>query len=113
MDEFAEFSEVINDHIKGVFNASNKPCVEFGIITADNGLKIDRFPTAIPKGDYMLSSHIAGDSIEISGGTHSGHLSGNGEHKHEIILPALKAGDRVVVLWCGNEPVVVAVIIRS
>lgn len=49
MDEFAEFSEVINDHIKGVFNASNKPCVEFGIITADNGLKIDRFPTAIPK----------------------------------------------------------------
>ena len=67
------------------------------------------------------SSYTTDDATHThSGGKHDGHESGDGTHSHSggshshgFTLRSLKAGDRVLVVWCGFEPVVVAIVVSS
>lgn len=101
--------------------------IELGVVNANLSITTDSLQDAIPKGDYMVNLMLTGsrwtskESHTHSGGSHSqysgdgSHSHSGGEHSHE--LPAgfreLRAGDRVLVAWCGAEPVVIAIVTSS
>lgn len=102
--------------------------IELGIVNSNLSITTDSLQAAIPAGDYMVnlmltgSRSIDGGSHSHSGGSHSGHETGDGSHSHSggthsHELPSafrgLQAGDRVLVAWCGNEPVVIAIVVSS
>lgn len=103
--------------------------VELGTINANLSLTTDSMKSPIPKGDYMVDVRLKAATYRTgkeththSGGSHGGHESGSGSHSHDggshdHALPeefrALKAGDRVLVVWCGNEPVVTNILVSS
>lgn len=102
---------------------------ELGTITRNLSLSVDSLKTPIPKGQYMVDIAYSGTEYltmkaihSHDEGSHSGHEAGNGSHTHEggehahelpPIFRALESGDRVLVLWCGYEPVVVSIIVKS
>lgn len=85
--------------------------LDFGEIQANGSLLTNTFPVAIPKGDYKVCRHVGGLSFTISGGTHSGHESGDGSHIHTVEPPVVQAGERVLVAWVQSEAVVIDVIV--
>lgn len=101
--------------------------IELGIVNSNLSITTDSLQAAIPKGDYMVNLMLTGSrrtSIEKhthSGGAHSqysgngSHTHNDGDHDHELPVGfrALRAGDRVLVAWCGNEPVVIAIVVSS
>lgn len=103
--------------------------VELGKINQNLSLSVDSLKTPIPKGEYMINLAYSGSSYNTSetshshsGGSHSGHESGNGSHTHSggahshklpSVFRSLRAGDRVLVVWCGFEPVVISIIVKS
>lgn len=87
-------------------NAGSQIAVELGTIGAGLSLTTDSLRVPIPKGDYMIALGQSGASYrteEADGHTHA--LPG--------VFRALQAGDRVLVAWCGNEPVVIATVVSS
>ena len=102
--------------------------IELGVVNANLSITTESLQAAIPKGDYMVNLALTGgrststESHIHQGGTHVGHDGGTGEHahvdgSHSHQLPGafrgLQAGDRVLVAWCGNEPVVIAIVTSS
>lgn len=87
--------------------------LDFGEIEENYSLKTDTFPISIPKTDYVICRHIGNIPFSLDGGKHDGHESGNGEHEHEVILPAIKPGDRVLVAWIGSEAVVIDTVVTT
>lgn len=85
---------------------------DFGVINGNMSLTTNRFPVAIPRGEYYIGRLVSGLQISVSGGAHGGHETGNGTHSHTVTLPGLSPGDHVLVVWVQNEPVVVDVIRR-
>ena len=85
--------------------------LELGTINSNLSLTVDSIPDPIPKGDYMInlmltgSSYRTGSAVDADGGAHS--------HALPSVFRSLKGGDRVLVAWCGNEPVVIAVVVSS
>ena len=67
---------------------------DFGVIGKDGSLTTNMFPIPIPKGEYYLGRLVSGLKINISGGSHGGHNSGNGSHEHSVTLPKVKTGYR-------------------
>lgn len=57
---------------------------ELGLINDNMSMTPDSLQADIPQGDYMITQ-----DLEVA------------------------AGDRVLVAWCGDEPVVVAVVVSS
>lgn len=82
---------------------------DFGVIKKDYSLVSNTFPLPIPKKDYSVCRLLANLSTNVSGGTHGGHNSGTGSHSHKVVMPKLKPGDRVLIVWVEGEPVVVDV----
>lgn len=82
-----------------------------GTIGSNLSLNVDSLPDPIPKGDYMMNLMLAGDSYRTGSAATADGLS----HSHTLpdTFRSLKAGDRVLVVWCGNEPVIVAVVVSS
>ena len=71
--------------------------LDFGEIQANGSLKTNTFPVPIPKGDYTICRLAAGVPL----------------HSHSVTIPAVKAGDRVLVAWIQSEAVVIDVIEKS
>lgn len=135
MNNVQKLGEVLASRMKKTANGAVPTTIELGTINSNLSLTTDSLKTPIPKGDYMinlmLASHTYRTSEEThthSGGDHShagcgvgaGHSGGSHNHyggDHDHRLPedfrGLKAGDRVLVAWCGNEPVVVAIVVSS
>ena len=82
--------------------------LDFGVIQKDYSLLTNTFPIPIPKKDYHVCRTVGG--LSFNGGTHGGHLSGDGSHKH--MLPKIQPGDRVLVAWVQSEAVVVDVVTK-
>ena len=115
--------------MKKTANTAIPVTVEFGKINSNLSLSVDSLKTPIPKGQYMVNIAYSGSSYNTSsdshthtGGTHTGHETGDGSHAHgggshshslPSVFRALKSGDRVLVVWCGFEPVVVSIIVNS
>lgn len=102
---------------------------ELGVIGPRQSLIPDSLRKPIPKGSYLVNMILSHSdyNVEVTthahqGGTHGGHSSGSGSHTHNDgahthrvpeVFRGLEEGDRVLLIWCGNEPVVVAVVAES
>lgn len=102
--------------------------VELGIINANLSLTTDSLKTPIPKGDYMVDirlkcstyrtskethTHSGGSHSQYAGSGYHSHDDGSHDHQLPVEFRPLKAGDRVLVVWCGNEPVVTNILVSS
>lgn len=125
--------DTLASRMKKTSAAAIPTTMELGTIGSNLSLTVDSLPVAIPKGDYMLNLMLAGDSYHTSSETHShsggshshsgtdhshsggSHTHDGGAHSHELpdAFGPLKEGDRVLVAWCGNEPVLIAVVVSS
>lgn len=118
--------DTLSNRMKRTAGAAVTVTAELGTINKNMSLATDSLSTPIPKGEYMVNL-LLGDTYTTSvtththsGGGHSGHESGDGSHTHDdgrhshsFSLRGLKVGDRVLVVWCGHEPVVVAIVVSS
>lgn len=123
--------ETIAGRMKKTASAAMPTWIELGIINSNLSLTTDSLKTPIPRGDYMVNLMLTGQYYETSSETHShsggshshsgddhshtggSHSHDGGAHSHGVTLRKLRAGDRVLVAWCGNEPVVIAVVTSS
>lgn len=116
------------ERMKRTSNAAVPTTMELGTIGSGLSLTTDSIPTPIPKGAYMVNIMLTGgnqtsfETHSHTGGTHGGHEDGDGSHSHSggshsHSLPggyrSLQSGDRVLVAWCGHEPVVIAIVTGS
>lgn len=119
----------LDGRMKKTSGAAVPTTIELGVINDNLSLTTDSLKTPIPKGDYMVDIRLTAKSYdtsntthEHSGGTHSGHDGGDGIHSHDggehahrlpDVFRGLQAGDRVMVAWCGHEPVVISILVSS
>ena len=107
--------EVLAGQMKRTSAAAVPTTMELGTINGNLSLTPDSLPVQIPKGDYMVNLMLTGGSYKTDSDTHSHDGGGKYTHSHELpgCFRSLKGGDRVLVAWCGNEPVVVAIVVSS
>lgn len=98
--------ETLAKRMKRTASASSPTTMELGTINSNLSLTTDGLQAQIPKGAYMIALGQAGTSYET--GEADGHT-----HTMPENIRALQAGDRVLVAWCGNEPVVIATVVSS
>lgn len=117
----------LSNRMKRTANGAVPTTIELGVVNSNLSITTDSLQAAIPKGDYMVNLMLTGsrrtstESHTHSGGSHAqysgsgSHTHSDGEHSHE--LPSgfreLRSGDRVLVAWCGTEPVVIAIVTSS
>ncbi len=107
----SKMANVLSQRMKA---ENNSPLIlDFGGIGGDYSLTTNTFPIPIPSNSYEVCRHISGLSLSTSGGGHEGHTTGNGYHSHSVSIPRLSPGDRVLVAWVQNVPVVVDVIMKG
>lgn len=130
-----KFAKLIQDRSQEI--NKQPPVLDFGEIMSDWSLKTTMFGINIPKNDYLVCRSLtigkkdevltktkkgqgkhphgsSGGHPQIEGdGVHS-HPSSEGEHIHDVLIPEklreLKIGDRVLVAWVSNDPVVIDII---
>lgn len=121
---FDDFGNIMDTHMKEIYRSNTTVSVELGTISGDMSLSVGSLQNAIPKGDYMVSLHLTVGSlvldttkIPLTTKEADEHKHSIDEHMHKITLPTqmrgLRAGDRVLVLWAGTEPVVVDIVVSS
>ncbi|MGN0999700.1 MAG: hypothetical protein ACI4PO_09130 [Faecousia sp.] len=118
----------LSNRMKQTSNAAATISVELGKVNVDMSITPDSLGYSVPKGDYMVNLLLTGEiytSKEThthSGGAHGGHEGGDGTHfhsggEHKHFMPSayrnLQPGDRVLIAWCGNDPVVIAIVVSS
>lgn len=91
------------NRMKKTADAAVPTTLELGIISDNLSLTTDSLRSMIPKGEYMVNLMLTttADSVDEGGDA----LPENSR--------CLQDGDRVLVAWCGNEPVVVAIVVSS
>ena len=114
--------------LAGVFDAlaarheDHSLVLDFGTIGGDYSLTTTNFPIPIPKKDYIVCRHLRAvpekdrwSTAYAGSHTHPGGEGGNaGSHAHKFQPhEVLKKGDRVLVAWVQNDPVVVDVIVHA
>lgn len=102
--------------------------LELGTINGNLSLSVDSLGTPIPKGEYMVALPLKCKSYQTTteshthdGGSHTqtegdgSHFHSGGAHSHRLPeeFRPLKSGDRVLVAWCGHEPVVINIVVSS
>lgn len=90
---------ILAGRMKKTANAAVPTTLELGTIGSGLSLTTDGLQALIPKGEYMVNLMLT-----TPDGT-SEPLPDN--------FRGLKNGDRVLVAWCGNEPVVIAIVVSS
>lgn len=111
--------DTLASRMKKTSAAAIPTTIELGTIGSNLSLTVDSIRDPIKKGDYMISLMLAGDSYRTSSETHThsgeDHTHSGGAHSHALpaAFRSLREGDRVLVAWCGNEPVVLAVLVSS
>ena len=103
------FSATLSERMKRTANSAIPTGTELGIVNANLSITTDSLQAAIPKGDYMVNLMLTG-SRNTSSASH-----GDGTHRHDLpsAFRGLQSGDRVLVTWCGNDPVVIAIVVSS
>ena len=103
--------DTLASRMKKTSAAAIPTTIELGTIGSNLSLNVDSIRDPIKKGDYMMNLMLTGGSYSTGSATDA---DGN-SHSHALptVFRSLQAGDRVLVAWCGNEPVVVAVVVSS
>lgn len=101
------FGATLSNRMKKTANGAVTTTIELGVVNSNLSITMDSLQAAIPKGDYMVN-------LMLTGGTSTGS-SGEDSHSHSLpgAFRGIRPGDRVLVAWCGNEPVVIAVVVSS
>lgn len=96
----------LDNRMKNTANASVPMTVELGTIKRNLSLRVDSVKKEIPKGSYMVNLALTSGSYRTTAVS---------DHSHGLpsVFRALKSGDRVLVVWCGFEPVVVSIVTNS
>lgn len=133
MNNKERLGSVLDGRMKTTSGAAVPTTIELGIINSNLSLTTDSLQSPIPKGEYMIDARLSSGSYETSSATHthsggshshsdSSHSHSGGDHSHSggshahrlpEVFRGLSAGDRVLVAWCGNEPIVIAVVVSS
>ena len=95
--------DTFSDRMKRTAGAVVKVTAELGTISNNMSLITDSLSNPIPRGQYMVNL-LLGSSY---------NTSYSSSHSHGLTLRNLSSGDRVLVVWCGYEPVVVAIVVSS
>ena len=124
----ARFGDMMAGRMKATASAAVPTVLELGTINGNLSLSVDSLGTPIPKGEYMVALPLKCSTYQTTSETHThdggGHAQteGAGTHTHSggahsHCLPEefrpLKSGDRVLVAWCGHEPVVINIVVSS
>ena len=94
--------DTLANRMKRTAGAAIPTALELGTINSNLSLTTDSLKTSIPKGDYMLAITLTGSFDTGEKESHTHRLPDN--------FRGLKSGDRVLVCWCGNEPIIVAIV---
>lgn len=84
MNNIQRLGNTLSGRMKKTAGAAVTVSTELGLINDNMSMTPDSLQADIPQGDYMITQ-----DLEVA------------------------AGDRVLVAWCGDEPVVVAVVVSS
>lgn len=126
--------EALASRMKKTANAAIPTALELGTIGSNMSLTTDSIKTPIPPNQYLKAIGLSHDTYfsynEMNssaaaphvheGGTHpqkggSGYHVHNSDGLHDHRLPSvfrnLKPGDRVLVAWCGCEPVIIDIVV--
>lgn len=107
--------------------------VELGIINGDLSLTVDSIARKIPQEDYMIDlqlthetyytytelnssanaphHHEGGEHAQAAGTGHHTHDDGLHDHRVSSVFRRIQPGDRVLVIWVGFEPIIVAIVV--
>lgn len=135
MDNKERLAQLLMGRMSNTAKKSVPTTVELGIINSDLSLTVDSIPRKIPQADYMVDLTLTHDTYYTynelnssanaphhhAGGEHpqeggsGAHTHDDGLHDHRIpsVFRRLKPGDRVLVIWCGFEPVIVAIVVAG
>ena len=117
----------LSNRMKKTADGAVPTTIELGVVNSNFSITTDSLQAEIPKGDYMVNLMLTGsrntstESHTHSGGNHA-QYSGSGSHTHTdgahshalpVSFRGLQAGDRILVAWCGDEPVVIAIVTSS
>lgn len=107
MDSIERFGSLLNRQARSIVDGNRQMAVSLGGINGDLSLTIDGVGGDVPKGQYMVSRHLTRPETVTT-------TAADG-HTHDVLteLRELKAGDRVLVLWAGSEPVVTDIVLSS
>ena len=99
----------LSNRMKKTATGAVPTTIELGVVNANLSITTDSLKVPIPKGDYMVNFMLTGGR-----NTSSEYVNGT-NHSHTIpgAFRGLAVGDRVLVAWCGNEPVVLAIVVSS
>ena len=103
------FGAALENRMKKTARGATHTTIELGVVNSNLSITTDSLRVPIPRGDYMVN-------LAMTGGVQTSSVSMNGTtHSHSIpsTFRGLQAGDRVLVAWCGNEPVVIAIVVGS
>ena len=101
----------ITDKMKKISNAAVPTFLELGKVNSDMSISTDSMPVRIPIGDYMVNITLNSPTYNTSTQTLSyGHTH---DHRLPNNFRSLQSGDRILVAWCGYQPVVLAIISSS
>lgn len=82
---------------------------DYGEIGGDYSLTTNQFGVKIPKDSYSVCRHLVGGP-DPDFNWYTQDETCTVAHKHLTYPPRLKPGDRVLVLWIGNDACVVDVV---
>ena len=104
--------------MKRTSNAAVPTTIDLGVVNDDLSITPDSLRIPIPKGDYMVNLMLTGEKITEAAGAHAGHGESGytaGGHSHNLprSLRGIEPGDRVLIIWSGNEPIVIALLASS
>lgn len=120
------FATMMSDRMKQTSEAAVPTSVEFATVNSNLSITPDSLGVSIPAGEYKINIMLSGliytayATHNHEGGGHGGHEGGDGSHthtggRHRHEMPetyrGLSPGDRVVIAWCGNEPVVLCIVV--
>ena len=123
------FGTVMANRMKQTSDAAIPLTIELATVNSNMSITPDSLGAPIPQGEYMINLALTGSKKtgktihSHNDGTHGEHVGGGsgvhnhngGEHDHPLPSPLrnIMPGDRVVIAWCGNEPVIIAIAVPS
>lgn len=128
--------DTLANRMKKTANAAVPTILELGTIGSGLILTTDSIKTPIPPSQYMIAITLAhqtyytynelnssANAPHVHEGGEHGQCKGSGHHVHDTdglhdhrlpsVFRGLRPGDRVMVAWCGNEPVIVSIVVSG
>ena len=102
-------SNTLSKRMKKTANGAVPTTIELGIVNGNLSITTDSLHAEIPRGDYMVN-------LMLTGARRTDEAScGDGIHSHALPegFREIQPGDRIIVAWCGTEPVVIAIVTSS